>query len=153
MTRRPSKERTSAAQQREFAYKLGEMARAWRGQVEAELKPLGLSFVQWSTLTQISMSDDDLVQKDLALRVGIDGPTMVGVLDRLVKSSLVERRVSPRDRRANTVHLRTAGHKILQTSERELRKVRDRLLKGFTSAELAEGIALFERISSRARSW
>ena len=77
------------------------MARAWRGQVERELKPLGLTFVQWSTLTQISMSEGDLVQKDLALRVGIDSPTMVGVLDRLVKGELVERRTSSHDRRAS----------------------------------------------------
>lgn len=148
-----SKAPTTTRQKREFAYKLGEMARAWRGQVERELKPLGLSFVQWSTLTQISMSEGDLVQKDLAVRVGIDSPTMVGVLDRLVKGELVERRVSPHDRRANTVHLTATGHQMLRTSERELRKVRDRLLEGFTTAELADGILLFDRVASKARSW
>ncbi len=148
-----SKQRTSAEQQREFAYKLGEMARAWRGQVERELKPQGLSFVQWSTLTQLSISEGDLVQKDLALRVGIDSPTMVGVLDRLVEAALVERRVSPHDRRANTVHLTATGKQMLRTSERELRKVRARLLKGFTAEELADGISLFERVASTARSW
>lgn len=148
-----SKQSTTTHQQREFAYRLGEMARAWRGQVEGELKPLGLSFVQWSTLTQLSMSEGDLVQKDLAVRVGIDSPTMVGVLDRLAKAAFVERRVSPHDRRANTVHLTATGQQMLRTSERELRKVRDRLLKGFTSAELADGISLFDRVASKARSW
>ena len=144
---------TTIGQQREFAYKLGEMARAWRGQVERELKPLGLSFVQWSTLTQIANADGALVQKDLALRVGIDSPTMVGVLDRLVKGALVERRVSPYDRRANTVHLTPAGRKMLRDSERELSKLRNQLLKGFTSEELTDGIWLFERVASKARSW
>ena len=144
---------STAGQQREFAYKLGEMARAWRGQVEGELKPLGLSFVQWSTLTQVSNADGELVQRALALRVGIDSPTMVGVLDRLVTGALVERRVSPHDRRANTVHLTTAGRKMLRDSERELRKLRSQLLKGFTTEELTDGISLFERVASKARSW
>ena len=149
----PSKVRTSAAQQRDFAYKLGEMARAWRGQVERELKPLGLSFVQWSTLTQVANADEALVQKTLALRVGIDGPTMVGVLDRLTKGVLVERRVSTHDRRANTVHLTPAGRQLLRSAETELRKLRKRLLKDFSVTELDDGISLFERVASPARRW
>ena len=142
-----------ATRHHEFGYKLGEMARAWRGQFEGALKSFNLTFVQWSTLTQLAGSDDTLVQKELALRVGIDTPTMVGVLDRLVKNALVERRVSAHDRRANTVHLTAAGRVLLKQCERELRKVRARLLEEFSADELAEGISLFERVSAKARSW
>ena len=148
-----SRKSADANQHHEFGYKLGEMARAWRGQFEGALKTFDLTFVQWSTLTQLAGSDDTLVQKELALRVGIDTPTMVGVLDRLVKNALIERRVSVHDRRANTVHLTTAGRTLLKQCERELRKVRARLLEDFSPEELTEGISLFERVSAKARSW
>ena len=136
----------------EFAYKLGEVARLWRGLLDRQLKPTGLSFLRWSTLARLSRAEGDIVQKDLALLVGTEGPTMVGVLDRLVKSGFVERRVSPRDRRANTVHLTRAGHRILRDAEKALREVREVLLEGVSETELEDSVALFELIVERERN-
>ena len=78
---------------------------------------------------------------------------MVGVLDRLVESHLVERRVAAHDRRANTVHLTGGGRKILRAADRELAALRDTLLEGLTDTELETCIRVFELLAGRARQF
>lgn len=134
-----------------FAVSLGDVARLWRGQIDRRLRPGGLSFMQWLTCMQLSRAGEDLVQKDLAARVSIEGPAMVGILDRLVSAGLVERRVSTQDRRANTVHLTTSGHDKLHEVEGELRDLRQELLSGLSDADLETGIRVFNHIVKRAK--
>ncbi len=134
-----------------FAVALGDVARLWRGQIDRRLRPSGLSFMQWLTLSQLSRAGSDVVQKDLAALVSIEGPTMVGILDRLVRSGLVERRVSSRDRRANTVHLTMSGHGKLREVEGDLRALREDMLAGLSGPDLETGIRLFRHIAERAR--
>ena len=135
-----------------FGYHIGEMARLWRGQIDRHVRPLGLSFMQWVTLLQLSRATDDVVQKDLAQAVGIEGPTMVGVLDRLVRAGLVERRVAAHDRRANTVHLTAAGRAILRAADKNVGKLRDALLEGLSEAELRTTIAVLAHVAERAKA-
>ena len=142
--------RTQQVRRQEFSFKLGEAARLWRGQIDAQLKPLGLSFVQWSTLLRLSRVEVDVVQKDLAYLVGIEGPTMVGVLDRLVSAGWLERRVSTQDRRANTVHLTEQGLAILEEAEVAISKVRNHLLQGLSEEQFESCIEVFERIAEHA---
>ena len=135
-----------------FGYHIGEVARLWRGQIDRHVRPLGLSFMQWVTLLQLSRADKDFVQKDLAQAVGIEGPTMVGVLDRLVEAGLVERRVAAHDRRANTVHLTGGGRAILRVADKEIGKLRDGLLEGLSEAELRTTIAVLAHVGARAKA-
>ncbi len=135
-----------------FAISLGDVARLWRGQIDRRLRPSGLSFMQWLTCSQLSRAGVDLVQKDLAALVSIEGPTMVGILDRLVQSGFVERRVSPQDRRANTVHLTDRGHDKLRDVEGDLRALRKDLLAGLSGADLETGARILKHIAEQAES-
>lgn len=134
-----------------FATSLGDVARLWRGQIDRRLRPSGLSFMQWLTCSQLSRAGSDVVQKDLAALVSIESPTMVGILDRLVRSGLVERRVSPRDRRANTVHLTMSGHDKLREAEEYLQPLRQDMLAGLSGPDLETAIRVFKHIVERAR--
>lgn len=152
---RPTRQRVAATQnrQKDFGYRVGEVARLWRGHIDRHLKPCGLSFLQWSTLTQLSRADGGLMQKTLARRVSIETPTMVGVLDRLMKAGYVRREVSREDRRAKTVHLTTSGETILHLAELELYKLRMKLLADFTDQDLENGMKMLGRIVARAREF
>ncbi len=134
-----------------FAASLGDVARLWRGQIDRRVRPFGLSYMQWLTLSQLSRAGADMVQKDLAALVFIEGPTMVGILDRLVRFGLVERRVSPQDRRANTVHLTMSGHDKLGEVEGDLRALREELLAGLSGEDLESGIRVLKHITERAK--
>lgn len=149
MPSRPHKTATIDDLRRDFSRRLGEVARLWRGVLDRELRAVDLSFMQWLTLSQLDAAEADLVQKALAARVGIEGPAMVAILDRLVAGGLVERRVSVTDRRANTVHLTRAGKDRLGVAERELQRVRDVLLEDLDGPELAQGAALLGRVAGR----
>ncbi len=133
-----------------FWEKLGEMGRMWRTQINRRLKPLGVSHIQWVTLRYLQVEGDGVVQKDLAAAVGVEGPAMVGVLDRLVARGHVERRQAVHDRRAKTVHLTTGGRAILERAEAELGDLRERMLEGFAAAELETCVRVFERMTERA---
>ena len=106
--------------------------------------------MQWLTCSQLSRAGVDLVQKDLAALVNIEGPTMVGILDRLMQSGFVERRVSPQDRRANTVHLTDSGHDKLRDVEGDLRALREDLLAGLSGADLETGTRILKHIVAQA---
>lgn len=135
-----------------FAMRFGETARLWRIQIDRRLRPLGISFPQWITLIRLARGGDGPVQKALARATGIDGPTMVGVLDRLVAAGLVERRVAAHDRRAKTVHLTPRGRAFLDEADRELAVLRATLLAGVPPATVARCTRLLETIAERAEA-
>jgi MarR family transcriptional regulator for hemolysin len=150
MPSRPHKTATSDDLRRDFSRRLGEVARLWRGVLDRELRAVDLSFMQWLTLSQLDAAEVALVQKALAARVGIEGPAMVAVLDRLVAGGLVERRVSITDRRANTVHLTRAGKDRLGAAQREHQRVPDVQLENHDQAELTQGTPRLGRVAARA---
>ena len=87
-----------------FGLLLGETARAWRTRLDQRLRPLGLSQAKWLVLLHLNLAKADLTQRELSARLGIEGPSLVRLLDRMEADGWVERRVSPSDRRAKTVH-------------------------------------------------
>lgn len=140
----------AGAVQDDFGHKFGDMGRLWRTEMHRRLKAVGLSFVQWSALRYLAQDGDAMVQKDLALAVGIEGPTMVGVLDRMVAMGLVERREASHDRRFKTVHLTAKAETLLGRAEAELRVLRQDMLQGIAEADLRTAIRVFDTIAQRA---
>jgi MarR family transcriptional regulator for hemolysin len=140
-----------------FAIGLGQMGRIWRSYQEKVLKPLGISLVQWQVLHFLSQDAGDVdsdearpvVQRELALAVGVDEPVLVGVLDRLETAGLVVRRSAAHDRRAKTVHLTSKAGGTLDKAELELRKMREGLLHGLEVDDLEAAAHMFTVITGR----
>ena len=68
-----------------------------------QIKPayLGVLLVLWS--------EDGLKGVELGRRVGLEPSTMTGLLDRMERDGLLERRADPDDRRAQRIHLTDEG--------------------------------------------
>jgi len=75
-----------------------EMARA----MNAELAACGITFRQWEVLVWLS-HEGDVSQSELAERMGIEAPTLVGVLDRMERDGWIHRVPSETDRRKNLI--------------------------------------------------
>jgi DNA-binding MarR family transcriptional regulator len=73
--------------------------------------------------------EDGLSQSELSARSQIDRTTIGGIIDRLEKEGLVERRNHPEDRRAYQVFLTTTGKSL----EKELSSVANHVLRKVTS--------------------
>jgi MarR family transcriptional regulator, transcriptional regulator for hemolysin len=68
--------------------------------------------------------------------VGIEGPSLVRLLDQLCAAGLVRRDEDPDDRRAKTISLTDEGRAVTAKMEDDLRALRARVLKGVSRAEL-----------------
>ena len=67
-----------------FANALHSAARAWRQVVDRRLKCLGLSHASWTTIAVAAKARSPLSQSELAERIGVEGATMVAMVDRLI---------------------------------------------------------------------
>lgn len=131
---------------------IGETSRIWRTKLNQRLKPLGLSQSQWLVLFHLSKSEGDLVQKELAERIGIEAPTLVGILDRMNRDGWVERSPCEGDRRSKNVHLTEQAHSVLETINAEAVAMRRELLGEIPTAELEQCARVLRRIKERAES-
>ncbi len=130
---------------------VGEMARLWRVNMGRRLHSHGLSFPQWAVLRALAGEGDGMVQRDLAEAIGVDGSTLVGILDRLAKASLIERREAEHDRRFKRVHLSEAARALLP----ELRAIhlglRHELYADIPEADLEICLSVLRRATARGR--
>lgn len=130
----------------EFGYELGRLARWWRSQLDQRMRPTGLTQARWVVLVNLARSANGMLQKDVANHIGVEGPTLVRILDRIEQQGLIERRPAPTDRRGKTVHLTEKGWDIVAEFDRIAAELRGELLSGVDTAELSQCIRLFRRI-------
>jgi MarR family transcriptional regulator, transcriptional regulator for hemolysin len=93
-----------------FIGALHNASRAWRQVLDRRLKYLGVSQASWMTIAVAAKARAPLSQSELADRLGVEGATMVAMVDRLVKAGLVIREPSTTDRRVKRVVLTQAGN-------------------------------------------
>ena len=85
-------------------------------------------------------------QGALAEALGVEGPSLVRVLDQLVAAGLMERREDAHDRRAKTLHLTDAGHALRAQVEDVLVELRRRLFQGVSEADLQACLRVFDAL-------
>ncbi|MBW8079162.1 MAG: MarR family transcriptional regulator [Gallionella sp.] len=129
---------------------LGETGRAWRCRLDQRLKPLGLSQAKWITLLKLSKAEDGMTQTELAMRVGVEGPTLARLLDRMSADGWIERRESDADRRSKTVHLRRKSCALLEQINAVAMQLSAELLEGVPPDELRSCMDVLLRIKEKA---
>jgi len=108
-----------------------------------------LTPVQFAALCAIR-SQPRLDQATLAGLIAYDRVTIGGVVDRLVQKGLVDRRVSPRDRRARELVLTTTGDEAVATVTPAVLRAQQRTLDGLDESERATFLALLEKATAAA---
>lgn len=129
---------------------INDLSRTWRARLDLRLKPLGLSQVQWRVLLLLARVQETLVQRELAERIGIEGPTLVHLLDRMARRGWIVRRPSPSDRRCKTVHLTPKARRIVQKIRLITLGFRKELFSAVTPGELASCSRTLQTLLRRA---
>ena len=99
-----------------------------------EMAELGLTPVQYSALHAICQQPG-IDQKTLARSISYDAATIGGVIERLEARGLVQRDVSPQDRRARVLGPTAEGLQILKAAIPRVLKTQERLLEPLSPAE------------------
>jgi DNA-binding MarR family transcriptional regulator len=102
-----------------------------------EMAELGLTPVQYSALHAICQQPG-IDQKTLALSISYDAATIGGVIERLEARGLVQREVSPLDRRARVLGPTDEGLQVLKAAIPRVLKTQDRLMAPLAPAERKE---------------
>lgn len=133
-----------------FGVVLFEAARAWRQELDRRLRPLGLSQAKWRTIVNIHRAGEGITQKALAERLGIEGPTLVRLLDRLAEDGWIERRECRQDRRSKRVYLLERAHEAMRHIESVAAGLRRDLLGDLPPEALKTCFETLERVRRKA---
>jgi DNA-binding MarR family transcriptional regulator len=112
----------------------------------AEVEDAGfdLTPVQYAALATIK-ANPGLDQVTLAGLIAYDRTTITGVIDRLVQKDLIERRASPRDRRARELEITDEGRRTLRKITPAVESAQRIMLRGLSAKEGDELMRLLRK--------
>ena len=135
-----------------FGSAVAETARVWRARLDKRLKPLGLSQAKWRALLSLARDGEGMTQTALAERLGIEGPSLVGLLDRLASDGWIERLVCTDDRRVRRIYLTEKARSTLEQIEAVAAGLREELFGDISEEELFHCLQVLRRIRDKAES-
>jgi MarR family transcriptional regulator for hemolysin len=125
------------------------LARLYRFGVDGSLSGLGLSDALALPVVVLGRHPEGIRQNMLADELGVEGPSLVRLLDRLVDLGLAERRADTVDRRSKIVHLTPEGLALSRKASRKLDAYRAALLDGVEDADIEAALRVFEIMYER----
>lgn len=126
---------------------LGIAIRLWRARMDACLAPLGLTQAKWVPLRYLAHAGGSLPQRKLVDQVGIEGPSLVRILDELERLGLIERQANDSDRRAKTIRLTARAKPLVGEIERLAEPMRNAIFDGISDRDMAVFRKVLARIS------
>jgi MarR family transcriptional regulator for hemolysin len=131
-----------------FTRDLIRLARVYRREVDRSARVLGVSDARAVPVLHIARAGGGMRQGVLAEELGIEGPSLVRLLDQICAAGLVERRDDPSDGRAKTLHITTAGLELAGAIEDLLTGLRTRLFAQVSDEDLAASLRAFAALET-----
>ena len=96
--------------------------------------------------------DPGMTAGNLAERVSVRPSTVTGIVDRLVKQDLVERRADPEDRRVVRNFLSATGERVINELTSDTTEFIKSFLEPLSDSELSEALTGLGRINASAQA-
>lgn len=135
-----------------FCTTLPHAARSCRRAADESLLSYGLSDATAMPLYIIDREGNGLRQCALAELLGIEGQSLVRLLDHLEDAGYISRREDPTDRRAKTIHLTPTGRSMATKVKKATTRNNSRLLAGLTLDEVLIAHKVLNNVISAADS-
>ena len=113
---------------------LARTARSMKRALEARLSEYNITATQYIVLSLLSEEDGISLSK-LGRRLYFDNPTITGIVDRMERDGLVERRRVADDRRGINVFLTQKGKQLLGIIETFAEDINDQAMSEFTKSD------------------
>jgi MarR family transcriptional regulator, transcriptional regulator for hemolysin len=124
--------------------------RQWRKVARHVAAQHGVSEAASAPLMWIERLGTDVRQNALADAVGIEGASLVRLLDELQANNLITRVPDPADRRANAVNLTEAGWAVVREVNAALRTLRLEVFASVPRQDIEAALRVFAVIESAA---
>lgn len=130
--------------------RLNAAARAARSLLDAQLADAGTTAAAWFVLVRLERSGP-LIQRDLAGKLQIEGPTLVRQLDRMETAGLVTRNPTPGDRRATLITLTEKGREQFEAIRANVEALDEQLGASLTKQQRRVLETALPLLAARAR--
>ena len=123
--------------------------RQWRRLANATTDAHGVSEAKALPLVLIGRLGGEPRQNALAEAVGIEGPSLVRLLDQLEAAGLVTRKEDTTDRRAKVLSLTDTGRSVVARIEADLDRLRKAVFSKVSASDLEASLRVFRAIQDR----
>ncbi|WP_413730951.1 MarR family winged helix-turn-helix transcriptional regulator [Sodalis sp. RH22] len=127
-------------------------SRALRMAIDRRLKYLGLSQASWVAVAAIAGAQSPLSQSELALILGVEGATIVSMIDRLVKLDLVQRIPTAQDRRKKLLVVTAEGKVLYEKVRMEADAIGKEILENVTEQDIQVAMQVLTKIYAATES-
>lgn len=135
-----------SANQLEITFKAALLTRRFRARFAEKVRHSAQTEARWSALYHLSHVPEGLIQTDLAERMGVQGPTLVRLLDALEQQGLVARQAAPEDRRVKRVVILPAGLEMIADVDVIACDMRDACFAGVSDEDLRTTLRVLDRV-------
>jgi MarR family transcriptional regulator for hemolysin len=123
-------------------------SRHWRRICQTTLVNYGISEACAVPLLMIGRLGEGVRQVTVAQAAGMEGPSLVRLLDQLCKAGYVCRTEDVHDRRAKCLSLTRSGRELVQAVEAQLVRLRREVLEGIDPADLEAALRVIQAFES-----
>jgi MarR family transcriptional regulator for hemolysin len=117
---------------------------------QERLAPHGITYRQAQVLGWLAL-EGPLSQTDLAARMLIEPPSLVGVIDRMQQAGLLERRPCDQDRRKKLIHTLPAAERAWAPIVECGHSMRSQAAQGLSEREVATLKRLLKKVKENVR--
>ncbi|WP_114086831.1 MarR family winged helix-turn-helix transcriptional regulator [Thalassospira profundimaris] len=125
------------------------VARKWRREIDHALLKHGLSQTTALPLIVLHRRGGTVRQGAIAEEIGVEGPSLVRVMDALEADAMVQRVADPTDRRAKMVSLTPQGAAKAIEIEQILSQVRDTITADIEDDDLATTLTVLKQLLAK----
>ncbi|HET6457582.1 MAG TPA: MarR family transcriptional regulator [Nitrosopumilaceae archaeon] len=122
-------------------------AKAFQKALDAELrKNVGVTISQWRVISTLTRQPG-ITQKEIADRVGIEGSTLVPIIDKMEKDGFVKRKLDAEDRRINRIYLTTKADDLWNSMIECALRIRKLSTKEISEEQIKTTLDVLRKIS------
>lgn len=138
--------------QNSIGFIVNKTAKAFVRALDSELREkVGVSVGQWKVMVTL-VDQDGLTQKEIAERLGLEGPTLIPIIDKMEKDNLVIRRVDSSDRRNNRIYRTEKANELWSEMVKCAARVRQVSLKDISDANIEITKNVLENVYQNLRN-
>jgi MarR family transcriptional regulator for hemolysin len=135
---------------RELTRDLLLVGRLWRKMAREVAARHGVSEAASAPLIWIERLGENVRQNALADAIGIEGASLVRLIDELQASGLVTREADPSDHRANVISLTTRGREVVTEVNEDIQNLRQQIFAGVPQVDIEATGRVFAAIKETA---